>query len=404
MVASHSRPGPHVLIGVAVATSLALSACSGAAVSDKPKGRDSARAAIRIGLVVPLTGPVSSTGKALEQGFRLGVKKVNAAGGVNGKPVTYVVEDDGGNPATSTQLARKLVQQDKVSLLFGTITGDTAEAVAAVADASNVPFGTAILGDTNLCHPYVWGFGESTRQFLGPDVPQLIRKFGTRVAIVGSDYNYPHYYAGLAKQYVKDAGGSVVDEEYSPLGQTDWQPVIKRLQAAKHDVLLSMVVGADAVAFSQQAKQFGLITPELGYEGAPLESDYYPALAALVTGRTHVVRWTDQLADPESQQFVAQYRSQYHWKLPMPEVAGNAYFGIQFMLKAAGKGASADPATINEAISTFTLDSPLGNGTHFAPNHVLQANMLEVTIRPGGYQVTKNLGPVPDTSAKHGCS
>ena len=87
-----------------------------------------------------------------------------------------------------------------------------------------------------------------TRQLLSPTVPELIKKYGPKVAIVGSDYNYPHYYAGIAKDFVARAGGSVVAEEYSPLGQTDWQPVIKRLAAAKPDVLLSMVVGADAVS------------------------------------------------------------------------------------------------------------------------------------------------------------
>jgi ABC-type branched-subunit amino acid transport system substrate-binding protein len=396
---SRSRAGAGVLT---VAALLALSGCGGSAISDAQGGGDGP---LKIGLIVPLTGPVSSTGQALRNGFELGVKKVNDAGGVDGRKVRYVVVDDASDPATSTQLARRLVQQDKVSMLFGTITGDTAEAVAKVADDAKVPFGTAILGDVERCHPYGWGFGESTRQLLAPAVPDLIKKYGRRVAIVGSDYNYPHFYAGVAKGMVKQAGGTIVAEEYSPIGQTDWQPVIKRLRSARPDVLLSMVVGSDAVSFSQQAKQFGLLTPELGYDGAPLDSDYYPALSTLVNGRTHTVRWTDRLDDPESRTFVAGYRAAYKFNAPMPEVTGNAYFGVQFFLAAAQKAGRADGKAINTEIGRLTFDSPLGKGTRFeAANHLLQADMLEVTIKPGGaYEVSRRLGRIADTAPKPGC-
>lgn len=399
-----ARPHPHALAGVLTVVALTSSACGNAAISGEQQQQ--ASTAVKIGVILPLTGPVSATGKALQNGFELGVKKVNAAGGVKGRPVEYVVVDDAGNPATSTQLARKLIQQDKVTMMFGTITGDTAVAVSEVVDQEQIPFGTAILGDTENCFPYQWGFGESTRQLLSPTVPELIKKYGPKVAIVGSDYNYPHYYAGIAKEFVAKAGGSVVAEEYSPLGQTDWQPVIKRLAAAKPDVLLSMVVGADAVSFTQQAKQFGLLTPSLGFEGAPLDSDYYPALSALVDGRSHTVRWSEGVQDPDSQAFVADYRKAYQAQGPIPEVAGNAFYGIQFFLAAAEKAADLDGSTLNTEIAKLSFDSPLGKGTHFdASNHVLQADMLEATIKPGGsYEVTRSFGSVPDTSSKPGCA
>ncbi|WP_209645372.1 ABC transporter substrate-binding protein [Kibdelosporangium banguiense] len=360
---------------------------------------------LKIGLIVPLTGPVSAAGQALRNGFENGVRKVNQSGGANGHDVTYVVADDGGDPATSTQLARKLIQQDRVSILFGTITGDTAEAVGKVADDSHIPFATAILGDPDRCRPYAWTFGESTRQLLTPAVPSLMAEHGKRVAIVGSDYNFPHSYAKAAREQTEAAGGTVVAEEYSPLGQTDWQPVVTRLAAARPDVLLSMVVGSDAVSFTQQAQQFGLLTPALGFDGAPLDADYYPALGPLTQGRTHVVRWTDQLNHPDSSAFAADYQSRYRWTQPVPEVAGNAYFAVQFLAAAVNQAGKTEPEAVNRQIGTLRFDSALGTATHFDPgNHILQANMLEATIQPGGlYAVTRSLGLVPDATPK-GCA
>lgn len=386
---------------ISTLTLLSTTGCAGAALSGAGDGHTGGP--LKIGVIVPLTGPIGQAGTALQRGFELGAALVNDAGGIDGKKVEYVVVDDAGDPANSTQLARKLIGQDKVSVLFGTITGDTAEAVAKVSDDSKVPFLTAILGDPEQCRPYQWGFGESTRQLLTPIVPKLLLKHGERVAVVGSDYNYPRRYAELAKELTKASGGTVVAEEYSPLGQTDWQPVISRLKAADPDVLLSMVVGADAIAFSQQAQQFGLLTPELGFEGAPLDADYHPALGALNVGRHHAVRWADGLTDPVSQKFVSDYRAKYQWNVPIPEVAGNAYFGIQFVLAAAAKAGN-DPAAINREIGSLKFDSPLGTGTHFAPaNHILQAEMFEATIAPDGYPVTTKFGPVADTVARKGC-
>ncbi|MFI7006512.1 ABC transporter substrate-binding protein [Streptomyces sp. NPDC050145] len=399
-----AHPRARTLAGVLTALTLTTAtACSGSALSsgDKDSG-----APLKIGVIVPLTGSVGPSGQALRNGLKLGFKKVNAAGGVNGRPVEYVVADDAGNPATSTQLARRMVQEDKVSMVFGTITGDTAEAVAEVTDGAKVPFGTAILGDTEKCFPYQWGFGETSRQLLTPSVPELVEKYGKRVAIVGSDYNYPHFYAKIAKQQIEKAGARTVAEEYSPLGQADWQPVVKRLKAAKPDLLLSMAVGGDAVSFSKQAQEFGLLTPELGFEGSPLDTDYYPALSKLVNGRTHTVRWSDALKDPESESFVAAYRSAYKFKAPIPEVAGSAYFGIQFLLAAADKAGSTDGEKINAEIGKLRYDSPLGKDTSFAKeNHLLQADMLQTTIKPGGaYEVTRKLGRVADTTPKPGCA
>jgi len=386
---------------IAALTLFSVTGCAGAAIS--ASGGGAADGPLKIGVIVPLTGPIGQSGAALRQGFELGVAKVNNAGGVGGKKVEFVVVDDAGDPANSTQLARRLIQQDKVTALFGTITGDTAEAVAKVSDDSKIPFFTAILGDPEQCRAYQWGFGESTRQLLAPMVPPLLKKYGKRVAIVGSDYNYPHIYAGLAKDFTTANGGTVVAEEYSPLGQTDWQPVIARLKTAKPDVLLSMVVGADAIAFGQQAHQFGLLTEKLGFEGAPLDSDYHPALSALTTGRHHAVRWADGMTDPASRQFVDDYRAKYRWTAPIPEVAGNAYFGIQFVLAAAAKAGN-DPAAINREVGSLKFDSPLGTGTHFAPgNHILQAEMSDATIAPDGYAVTTKFGPVADTVARKGC-
>lgn len=376
--------------------SLVLTACGSSVGTSGSDAED--EGPLEVGLIVPATGPISATGLAMQTGFELGVEKINAEGGVNGQPVTFEVQDDRSDPATTAQIARRYAQ-DGVSLLFGTITGDTAAAVVPVATSERIPFATAILGDPAECSDYAWGFGESVNQLLKPFVPDLLEQYGTRVAIAGSDYNFPHQYAARAREVVEAGGGTIVAEEYSPLGTTDFESMISRLQAAEPDVLLSMVVGADAITFTQQAAQFGLLTPELGYEGAPLDADYYGALTTLLDGRDHSVRWSDALDHPDSLEFVDAYRDKTGHEGPIPEVAANAYFAIQFIAAAANDAGTTEPDALNTAIGGFEYDSPLGEGTHFdGPANILQANMLTATIRPGGtYEITKDHGLVTDT-------
>lgn len=385
-------------VGTALAATLFLSAC-GSSVGDT--GDASEDQALKVGLIVPATGPISSAGLALQAGFEIAVEKINAEGGVNGKPIEFVVEDDRSDPATSTQIAKRFVQRGDTSLLFGTITGDTGLAVSNVSKEAKVPFATAILGDPASCNPYAWSFGESINQLLQPAVAALLAEYGPRVALVGSDYNFPRDYAAAAKKIVADNGGEIVAEEYSPLGSTDFESTIGRLSAAEPDVVLSMVVGADAIVFTQQAAQFGLLTDEIGFEGAPTDADYYPALTELIDGRLKVVRWTDGFTDPESVEFIEAYREKTGLDTPIAEVAANAYFAMRFIAAAANDAGTASPEALNDAIGAFSFDSALGEGTHFdGGRNILQADMFTARIQPGGvYEIVENHGTIADQGA-----
>ncbi|MFW3168832.1 ABC transporter substrate-binding protein [Geodermatophilus sp. CPCC 206100] len=357
---------------------------------------------LKIGFIVPATGVASATGLAMQAGFELAVERVNEEGGVNGQPITYEVQDDAGDPATTSQIARRYSQDNSFDMLFGTITGDTAAAVVPISDEATIPFATAILGDPPICSAYSWPFGESTRQLLEVQVPALIEDFGPRIAFVGSDYNFPRDYAAAAAEIIAENGGELVAEEYSPLGTTDFESTIGRLSAAQPDAVLSMVVGSDAVTFTLQGAQFGLLTPEVGYEGAPLDADYFGAVAPVTTGREHVVRWADGLEDEDSQAFVEAYLEETGLQRPVSEVAANAYYALRFIAAAVDEAGAGTREEINDALGGFSFDSALGEGTRFVDTegggHLFQASMLTATIGADGYAVTDDHGVVENAT------
>jgi len=386
-----------IAVALAVSAATVLSGCSGGSFGATTAESDDA--GLSIGFIVPATGPVSSIGLAMQAGFELGVEKVNAEGGVGGADIVFDAQDDGGDPASTTLIARRFAQDPAVDLLFGTVAGDAAAAVAPIADESEIPFATAVYGDPSVCSVNWWPFGASNRQLLQLQVANLIAQYGPRIAFVGSDYNFPHDVAVAATEIIAANGGELVAEEYSPLGTTDFSATISRLAGSEPDAVLSYVVGSDAVTFAQQGQQFGLLTDEMGLEGAALDADYYPAVADLVDGRQHVTRWADGLEDDDSAAFVAAYRAKTDTTGPVPETAAIAYYAIQFIAAAANSADATTREGLSAALADFSYDSPLGEGTHFestGASNLFQADMFTYAIADGAYTEAAANGLVDD--------
>ena len=382
-------------VAASAALALTLAACGGSiGASSASTGGGKT---LTIGFMAPVTGPVAADGAGIKRGFDLAVKDVNASGGVLGHPIKVVFADDQADPATATQVANKMITQDHVNMLFGTITGDEALAVAKVADAAKIPFSAAEMGTMDAaCDHYSWVFGETDPMILKPLVPHMIAAHGKRVALVGSDYNFPHSFNKLATQLITAAGGTVVDEEYAPLGTSDWQPVANKLAAAKPDWVLTSVVGGDAVAFMKQADQFGLLksTPVTGIS---LIQDYYPALGTIDDGRELVTRYTDELPSAANKKFVEAYRAAYNWHDPIQDVAANAYEGVHFIAKAVNAAGDTSSDAIIKALASTTMDGGIFGQGKFSANHRFETPMQLVKIEAGGkYVPVKDLGVITD--------
>jgi ABC-type branched-subunit amino acid transport system substrate-binding protein len=395
MTTPHIRPRGGVGLAVSAALVLTLTACGGSVGADSGGSGGGGDDALTIGLLAPVTGPVSSEGKAMKMGFDLALEEINADGGVLGKPIEVEFLDDKADPATAAQSANRLITDDQVDALFGTITGDTSLSVGEVATAAKVPFFTAEMGTAGICTDYVWPFGETDPMILDQLVPYMMKQHGNRVAMVGSDYNFPRNFNAQARKLVEDAGGTVVAEEYSPLGTSDWQPVIGKLSSADPDWTLSAVVGGDAVSFVRQADQFGLLAnSEL--TGISLIQDYYPAMGGVTDGRTLVTRYSDALPGDANKQFVADFRKAYDWQDPIPGVAANAYEGLKFIAATVEAAGTTETAPVMEALKKTTTEGIFGK-TSFAENHRFQTDMYLVQVEAGGqYVPLQNLGVIDD--------
>ncbi len=221
---------------------------------------------LKIGLLTPFSGVLTDYGVRLDQGARLAVEVVNEAGGILGRQVEIIAEDDKTDPATASLKAKKLVFNDKVDFLMGTIASSTTLAVINAIKDTKVPYFWVVEGEDKNCldgqkdktRKYIFGIGPTPEQKFEHFTPYMLQNFGKSVYFVGSDYVFPHFVIDIGKHSLTKHGGRTVGEEYGPLGTTDWSAVITKIEATKPDILFSVVVGTDGVAFVKQAMTFGL--------------------------------------------------------------------------------------------------------------------------------------------------
>jgi urea transport system substrate-binding protein len=350
----------------------------------------------KIGFVAPLTGPVAPEGISMQRGFDLGLEHLNAAGGIAGQKVEAVTQDTKADPAVVTTVAKKFIQEEKVDMLVGTITNDEEDAAVRVGTAAGAPVMFLEAGFWHaFCNTTAVLMGENSFDLCAPLVPFMAEKFGKKFLLIGSDFSFPHAYLGVAKKYIAEVGGTVLDELYAPLGTPDWSSSIAKIKAAKPDVIFSGVVGGDAIGFAKQAKDLGLL-PDAHLTGVNLQPEFYPAMGGAVDGQYACVRYSEEIDNPDNAQFKAAYKKKYG-EGPIPLAGSTAYYAPRFIKAAVETAGSYDKKKVFEGFrgataQTIVSDKPL---TIDPKTMNVGYPMYICQIQPGGlYKIVKEVGLV----------
>ncbi|MGD0564942.1 MAG: ABC transporter substrate-binding protein [Roseiarcus sp.] len=350
----------------------------------------------KIGFVAPLTGPVAPEGIAMQRGFELGLEELNAAGGIAGQPIEVVRQDDQAVPAVAGTVLKKFIQEDGVDMVVGTITSDEETVASQICAAYNVPVMFLEAGFwMPFCKSTCVLLGETSYSLLGPLVPFMAEKFGKKFLLIGSDFEFPHQYLNVGKSFIAKAGGSVVDEFYAPLGTADWSSSIAKIKSAAPDVILSAVVGGDAIAFVKQAKSFGLL-PGAHLTGITLQPEFYPPMGDAVDGLYTVSRYSEEIKTAGNAAFIAAYKKKYG-EGPIPLVGVTAYYSLRFVKAAVEKAGTYDRKAVFEALKGVAATTPLSDQplTLNPSNLSVDYPMYVCQIQRGGlFKIVKDLGVV----------
>ena len=220
---------------------------------------------IKIGVVTPLSGTYAGIGQQVRWGLDLAVKEVNAAGGIMGRPIELLYEDEEANPAVAVQKAEKLFEVAKVDFLTGTVSSGSTLAVGQLAEragkliATTVSFADSITGDR--CSPNVFRVNARAGQqsaalavWLSKEKPQA------KVFYLGPDYEMGRSTVAAFKASAEKVGASTVGEVFAPLDAKDYTQYFGQVRAARPQVLYTSVAGNDTVRLLSQMQEFGLLS------------------------------------------------------------------------------------------------------------------------------------------------
>jgi len=236
---------------------------------------------IVIGLFAPLSGPLVSYGIDPLNAAKMIYEDVNSKGGINGRKIRLVIEDDKCTGNDLLGVAKKLITVDNVFILHG---GSCTAAIAAAQEyiqREKVPFVMLNAAGDNAVFPptrYMFGSFQGTQRVYGSALSEFAIKSlkAKRIAIIVHDDDYGKANLAAAKAVITRLGGEVVAEEKIPPNISDITAPVLNLRASKPDAILSGAYPAPAVLLAQKYGEFGMTNIPLlqSTQGMPTPSVY----------------------------------------------------------------------------------------------------------------------------------
>ena len=362
----------------ALAASLSLVACGGA---DKAGGDFDGE--VKVGILHSRSGTMAISENTVAEAELMAMEEINAKGGikVDGKKLKIVpVEEDGASDwPTFAEKAKKLIDQDQVSVVFGGWTSASRKAMLPVFEAKDHFLFYPIQYEGQECSKNIFYSGAAPNQQAEPAVDWLLKNKGKDFFLVGSDYVYPRTANTIMKEQLKANGGKVVGEDYLPLGNTEVAPIIAKIKQAlpKGGVIVNTLNGDSNVAFFKQMKAAG-ITPANGYSimSFSIAEEEIAAIGPEYLEGTYAAwNFFQSLDTPASKEFTKNFKAKYGDNRVTNDPAEAAYMMVYLWAAAAEKANSVDDNKVREALVGVSFDAPEGKVT-VMPNHHVEKRVL----------------------------
>ena len=349
-----------------------LAGCASGAPSQQPLGSTGGGDTIKVGVLHSLSGTMSISETSVRDASLLAIEEINAKGGVLGKKLEPIIEDGASDWPTFAEKSKKLIQRDQVAVVFGCWTSASRKAVLPVFESLKGLLFYPVQYEGLETSPNIFYTGATTNQQIVPAVEYLLKENKKRVYLLGSDYVFPRTSNKIIKLQLEAQGGTLVGEEYTPLGHTDYTTVVTKILAAKPDVVFNTLNGDSNVAFFKQLKDAGATAATLPTMSVSVAEEETRGIGPEnMVG--HLVAWNYyQTTDtPENKKFVAAYKAKYGEKRVTDDPIEAGYFGVYLWAAAVQKAGTTNVDKVREAARGISFAAPGGPVTiHGSNQHV----------------------------------
>lgn len=307
---------------------------------------------IKIGLMEDVSGDLALLGKPKLNGSLLAVEEINKAGGIMGRQIELTHLDPQGDNARYQEFTRRLLSKDKVDVLIGGITSASREAIRPIVDRTSTPYFYTNQYEGGVCDANMISTGAVPEQQFSTLIPYMVETFGKKVYVVAADYNFGQISAEWNRSILKDVGGTVVGEEFIPLGVSQFAQTIQNIQKAKPDWLLMLNVGAAQDSFFEQAAAAKLNLP-MGSSIKVMLGFEHKRFAPPALNRMHATaNWFEEVDTAAANDFKKRWHAKFPNEPYINDMGYNAYTTLYMYKMLVEKAKSTKLADIRKVIAT----------------------------------------------------
>ncbi|MEW9671752.1 ABC transporter substrate-binding protein [Ammoniphilus sp. 3BR4] len=394
------------LLPIMTASLMLMTACSGGGSSQpaEPVSSNSNTEApavskdpIKVGAIFSMTGPNSPLGVPEKQAVELLLKEINDAGGVNGRPLEVIFEDDKSDNTEAVKAMRKLVSSDKVAAVLGSSGSGPSLGMAEFADKQKVTMISMAAADqiTNPVRPGVYKTPHTDVHATKRSYKFLQEKGWNKVAILYDSNAYGSGYAVQLKKFAPDYGLTIVAEEKYGTQDPSMSSQLTKIKGSGAQVIYVAGTNPGPATIAKEAKQLGIEIPIVSSHGSA--NGKFLELAGdaangvyMVAGKMLVPDQVDP-NDPQAaiiKKFVEGYQASYN--APADGFAGYGYDGLNLLVEGL-KLVDGDFSKLPEALQQVNYVGVTGEFKFTAEDHsgLHEDSMIIVEVKDGKYQIVK---------------
>ncbi len=349
-----------------------------------PKGAQAADP-IKVGILHSLTGTIAIAEASVVDAEKMAIEEINKAGGVMGRPLEVIVEDGASDWPTFAEKARKLLERDKVSAIFGCYTSASRKAVLPVMERYKGLLYYPTYYEGLEQSPNIMYTAQEGTQSAIASLDWLYKNKGKSFYLIGSDYIWPRTMNKIANLHVKKIGGKIVGESYYPLGSIEFASEINKIKAAKPDVIWSTVVGGSNVAFYKQLQAAGISGKNQALCAMAVSEEEASGIGPEnLEGFMSCMGYFQSLKNPSNDKFVKAFKAKYGANRVVGDTMACGYTSVYLWKLAVEKAKSLDVPKVVAASSDLGFDAPEGKIKFHKSNHHLWKHARIGTFRKDG--------------------
>jgi branched-chain amino acid transport system substrate-binding protein len=334
----------------------------GVAVAALTASAGYAQDAIKIGVLEDQSGDFAAATMVKVNAITLAAEEINAAGGIGGRPIELVAYDTQSDNTRYQEFMRRVLQSDKVDVVFAGFSSASREAYRPIVNQFD---GLAFYNNQyegGVCDANMIVTGAVPEQQFSTLIPWMMEKYGKNVYTLAADYNFGQISAEWVRNIVEANGGTMVGEEFIPLGVSQFGQSIQNIQAAKPGFVVTLLVGAAQASYYEQAAAANVNLPMAssvnvgqGYEHKRFTP---PSLKDMYV----TTNFIEEVDTPQAKAFVEKFRARFPDEPYINQEAANSYIAMYLYKQMVERAGTTEHAALRAELAKgdVCFDGPSG--------------------------------------------